>query len=309
MTTINQQIIQQIAQRTTWQTTSQTTAGRTLTQTTLTQLRRTRQLSQPHQLHQLHQLPQAHQSHLGKVKVVSRLLLDAACEVLWPTRCALCDTPGDLICHTCKNTLPYLDQLEACPACGAPWGRLICTECNSYNIKKKGLSTIPLDGCASALVADEESVHLITLYKDGGEQRLATLFADLLTSVIAPHWCHHAVIVPIPATKEAHARRGFDHVDAFAKLVAQNLQLPYAPLLQVAKTGDQRKLDGAERLKNMKDAFTFKKTYHALATQTLNCNVILIDDVFTTGATLYSAANLLRKACAHHIYAATLVRV
>lgn len=242
----------------------------------------------------------------GRAKSVGQLLLDATCEALWPTRCALCDTPGTLLCHTCTTHLPYLDQLTACPTCGAPWGRLVCTECNSYNLKKKGLKTLALDGCASALVANEESVHVITLYKDGGERRLAEVFARMLTSIIPPHWKHEAVIVPIPATKQALAKRGFDHVDAFAKLVAQNLELPYAPLLEVAKTGDQRKLSGAQRLKNMRGAFTFKQHHQA---RTLNCNVILIDDVFTTGATLYSATELLRTTHAHHIYAATVARV
>lgn len=247
-----------------------------------------------------------HHESQTRAKSVGQLLLDATCEALWPTRCALCDTLGDLICHTCTTHLPYLDQLTACPVCGAPWGHLVCTECNSYNLKKKGLKTLALDGCASALVANEESVHLITLYKDGGERRLADLFAHMLTAIIPPRWMHEAVIVPIPATKKALTKRGFDHVDAFAKLVAHNLELPYAPMLEVAKTGDQRKLNGAERLDNMRGAFTFKRSHHA---HMINSNIILIDDVFTTGATLYSAAELLRTTHARNIYAATVARV
>lgn len=237
---------------------------------------------------------------------IGRLLLDATCEVLWPTRCALCDTPGTLMCHPCATNLPYLDQLTACPTCGAPWGRLVCTECNSYNLKKKELTTLALDGCASALIANEESIHLITLYKDGGERRLADLFAHMLCAIIPPHWMREAVIVPIPATNHALVKRGFDHIDTFAALVAQNLGLPYAPLLQVAKTGDQRKLSGAQRFKNMRGAFSFKDSSYP---RVLNCNIILIDDVFTTGATLYSAAELMRNAQARHIYAATIARV
>ncbi len=242
----------------------------------------------------------------SSLKAATQIVLEAACEVLWPTRCALCDTPGVLLCHSCRNKLPYLDQLDACPTCGAPWGHLVCTECNSYNLKKKNLRALPLDGCASTLVANEDSVHLITLYKDGGEQRLANIFAELITSIIPPRWRQHAVIIPIPATKDAYTRRGFDHVDRFAKLVAQNLKLPYAPILQVAKTDDQRALDGAERLNNMRGAFTFKED---LLLRSLNCNVILIDDVYTTGATLFSAAEYLRQAQVSQIYAATIARV
>lgn len=74
------------------------------------------------------------------------LLHEAALETLWPTRCVLCDIPGTLLCHSCRVNLSYLDQLKACPRCGAAYGIHCCTECNHFILEWKSLESFPLEG-------------------------------------------------------------------------------------------------------------------------------------------------------------------
>lgn len=61
-------------------------------------------------------------------------------ELLWPTRCVLCDVPGTLLCGECRLELPYIDPLDACPQCGHPHGKLACVNCNSFITKHRGLA-------------------------------------------------------------------------------------------------------------------------------------------------------------------------
>ena len=44
----------------------------------------------------------------------------AVAETLWPTRCAICDEPGELLCERCRSEPPFIDLWRACPICGAP---------------------------------------------------------------------------------------------------------------------------------------------------------------------------------------------
>ncbi len=57
-------------------------------------------------------------------------IAQSICETLWPTRCALCDTPGKLLCPQCARSLEFIDYYRACPRCGSPWGSLQCDRCN-----------------------------------------------------------------------------------------------------------------------------------------------------------------------------------
>lgn len=148
-------------------------------------------------------------------------------ELLWPTRCVLCDTPGTLLCEECRLEIPYIDSLHACPHCGQAHGKLACIDCNSFMVAHRQLSpdqrssthgdqgllheeSVSIGGseCAAeaqgACMADEPqraldkivSVFsfidpcrkLITVYKDKKELRLAEVLAEMLANYIDPSW-------------------------------------------------------------------------------------------------------------------------
>lgn len=239
-----------------------------------------------------------------------KFLRAAVAETLWPSRCVVCDLPGDALCPNCALNLPFIDQLRACPVCGAPWGRTICCECNQQTLRWKGLERFPLDGCASAVALAPETKKIVTAFKDQGERQLARIIAHYLAEVLPPAWRKRAALVPIPARSTAVRQRGFDHVALITAELAHFTGLPILPLLTAKPRKDQRNLDAQQRLANMSGSFALAEAKHAALQARLRFfpHVILVDDVFTTGATLFTAAETLKPLGPEKTYALTFIR-
>ena len=97
-------------------------------------------------------------------------------------------------------------------------------------------------------------------------------------------------IVPVPATAAARRRRGFDHGEELAQALADRLGLAVAPVLARPRSRDQRALARRDRLANMEGRFIPLPGASAFP------SVILVDDVYTTGATLFAATDAVRVA-------------
>lgn len=180
------------------------------------------------------------------------LIADAICETLWPTRCALCDAPGAVLCTRCAARLDYLDFWRACPRCGAAFGFLQCDHCTP--LVNKGEHTRP---CISALRYTADTGILIKTYKDKGEQRLSETLAAILANALPPSWLRWANgVTYVSATKAARRRRGFDHMELLARSLAGQCGLPCIRALNPPTARDQRILDRAERKQNMQGRFT-----------------------------------------------------
>ncbi|MBI2012290.1 ComF family protein, partial [Candidatus Daviesbacteria bacterium] len=111
------------------------------------------------------------------------------------------------------------------------------------------------------------------------------------------------VITSIPLHWSRKNWRGFNQAELLAKLLAKKLGLKYQELLKrKINTKTQVGLDSYSRRKNIKGAFSLTKPY------TLNANILLIDDVWTTGATLKECAKVLKRARAKSVWALTLAR-
>ncbi|MFR9169933.1 MAG: ComF family protein, partial [Gordonibacter urolithinfaciens] len=164
---------------------------------------------------------------VDRTRLYVRGAAEALAETLWPTRCAVCDAPGEVLCDACRSALPYLDWWRACPVCGAPFGRVQCSECNPVVLGRAGRDTVPYDGCASAVTFGEAPARIVRTYKDQGERRLAEPLACLMARARPPSWRPEAVAF-VPATSAARRRRGFDHAELLARGLAQWLDLPMA---------------------------------------------------------------------------------
>ena len=240
---------------------------------------------------------------------IAHLTFEAVGEFLYPTRCIFCDMPGSLICNSCIKALPLIDQNLACPRCGAPFGKLTCTECASPGtLDKDGKllpPSFPFVQARAACSYDGVARRLITTYKDGGEQRLSTYIASLICNT-ARVWQHNLdALVCVPANKKHARQRGFDHMELIANQCSQWLELPQLHALQSAKSFDQRELSLEERIKNKEGSMHVKNQFD----QRLPANILLIDDVFTTGATLVAATNALLKGGACRVFVAVCARV
>lgn len=224
-------------------------------------------------------------------------------ETLYPTRCAVCDAPGKTLCFTCARHLPYIDVVRACPVCGAPHGLLQCSECNRVLLEPFGYTEPPYTQAASAVFLNEDARRIVSIYKDQGEHRLARDIAVIMARYIAPAWAEEgAVVTYVPATKAAKRRRGFDHAESIAREVSFEAGLGFAPLLGPPKRLDQRTLGRSGRIQNMKHSM------HIMEEVQVPRALILIDDVCTTGSTLFAATEALKAAGAEHIYALTFAR-
>ena len=109
------------------------------------------------------------------------------------------------------------------------------------------------------------------------------------------------VVVPVPLHRSRLKKRGFNQAELLARGVARRIGVPLSDTLQATRsTRDQVELSAAERRENVANAFTARDRARG--------KVLLVDDVFTTGATTSACAAALLKAGAAEIHAVTLCR-
>lgn len=293
--------------------------------------------------------PQLHDfNHIYKVLATSIL------ETISPTRCVVCDMPGSVLCEACASSLPFIDLVLACPRCGAPLGRTLCTECpipGSESALLHPEEAFPFTQARSALSFEAGARRIIGTYKDGDELRLDAVIASLLCAAIRGRtmgadiprppaviwgktgtsavtsseaersreispslplqdWTQWAdALVCVPASPEALLRRGFDHMERVAGIVARRTGMALVHALASCKGArDQRELGRGDRLANRSGSFSLAAGVISDAGK-LPRRIVLIDDVFTTGATLSAAAHVLLDGGAHEIRAVTCCRV
>lgn len=211
---------------------------------------------------------------------------EALAETVWPTRCAICDTPGYVLCDSCRAALAYVDWWRACPRCGAPFGRVQCCECNEVMLAAQGRTQPAFDGMAAAVSFEEGAARIVRAWKDAGERRLASEMARLMLFQVPPAWLTGAVAAPIPASAVA-GMAGIPLVEALAR----------------PRTFDQRALGRRGRIHNLQGRF------QALPGATVPARILLIDDVCTTGSTMNAACDALRAAGAVELHCLVFARV
>lgn len=263
---------------------------------------------------------------------IYKVLATSILETVGPTRCAICDMPGNVLCDDCARKLPFIDQSLACPRCGAPFGRSQCTECplpGSEEALARPEGAFPFTGARSALSFEDGARRMIRTYKDGDELRLDRPIASLLCAAIrgrspdsrtVPRFAGHATsavadwsrwadaLTFVPASPEAVLRRGFDHMERVSGIVSQRTGLPLARLLSGNRgVRDQRELGRSDRLANRRESFS--PTGDEGVTAGTPRNVVLLDDVFTTGATLSSASRVLLESGVREVRVVTCCRV
>ena len=111
----------------------------------------------------------------------------------------------------------------------------------------------------------------------------------------------NTVITSVPRRRQSVRKYGFDHAEALGKLLAKELNLEYKRLLKSRAKKDQKKSHGKDdRLKNAQ--FDYIRNAPSLKGQ----NVLLVDDIITTGASIGAAATLIKGLGAKKITALAL---
>ena len=109
-------------------------------------------------------------------------------------------------------------------------------------------------------------------------------------------------IIPIPLHTSRRKKRGFNQAEILAGELSAATGIPMSTdvLFRIKKTSPQKSLGKRERQGNMKGAFAVSKAWKARK------NVLLIDDIYTTGATIEKAAQMLKKAGTQNVYFLTI---
>lgn len=226
-------------------------------------------------------------------------------DFFFPKRCVSCGRLGNYLCSTCLKGIHFVGE-EICPVCErAAIGGATHPGCQTK---------YSLDGLTSICVYDGPIKKAIKRLKyrpwmtDLGETLARLIFTHLQENISVNQFLNtKPTLVPVPLHSSRERQRGFNQSALLGKLVAREFNLGFIPnfLIRTKQTRPQVELKGKDRLENIRDAFDVNRQ-SAISLQP--SAILLIDDVWTTGATLRACTNVLKRAGASKVWALTLAR-
>ena len=212
---------------------------------------------------------------MGKeiIKII-KIALEALLDMIYPydNKCIICGVEGFLgICSKCKSEIKRVHQQEEIMAYGYYGGVL-----------KK----------------------LILNLKYHKSFIAGKVLADLLCQIIIEKKLSIDCICYVPISKDSLKKRGFNQCSVLAKNISSILDIPVIDcLVKVKETKEQKLLGKEERMKNILDAFEIKNKE-----KLFKKNILLIDDVYTTGATINECKKNIEKCNINKIYLLTIAK-
>jgi len=197
-------------------------------------------------------------------------------DLVLPRRCVVCGAPRTLLCAGCLDGLPSLTP-PLCALCGAPtvWPVARCRECAGRRLA--------FARARSATEYDVAVRRIVRSWKDRGLRSLGASAALVIAERLPPPDAD--VVTFVPPDRGRRLERGYHPAEQLARAVAAAWGLPCESLLTRAGGARQRGLSRSERRRNVA---------HAFSGDARGCRVVLVDDVYTTGATAHAAAKALR---------------
>ena len=232
---------------------------------------------------------------LGADSSMYETYLAALADLFYPQRCVGCERrASDLLCRACFEALPEVGS-PVCGRCGMPtaFETFVCEECKNVDFGfESARAPLRYEGVG------KEIVHAL---KYRGYIRVADRLAAPLMVGVLDEGHRFDAVVPVPLHRSRLRRRGFNQAELLARGVAQKINAPVSDTLEVVRrTRDQVDLSATERRENVAGAFSPRGRVRG--------TILLIDDVFTTGATMSSCAEGLLHAGATEVHALSLCR-
>ncbi len=219
-------------------------------------------------------------------------------DVLFPKRCLGCGKIGNYFCAGCRREIHHIPHNEA-----------ICPVCERAAIDgathPKCRTRYSPDGLTSFFRYDGVIRTAVKALKYRFVSDIADEFVSFIPSLSFDTIVSRQVmgfLVPIPLHSSRHLERGFNQAEVLGKLISGRLYIPMRTdmLRRTKRTVPQVAMKKREaRLKNMEAVFSVGIK---------NAQVVLFDDVFTTGATMRSAAHTLKRHGAAFVWAITMAR-
>lgn len=212
---------------------------------------------------------------------------------LYPNTCEFCgELSAATICPACLG-IPERVPGPICLYCGAPTHGLAesadrCSACKTFPRE--------YDFARAALIRTPENRELVHKFKYNRANHLCVALAPLLADLWDrnPLLQEHSdwVLVPVPVERKRLLRRGYNQAEELARALAKLKGLCVQQLLQRVEThsASQTRLSARERQQNA------RRAYHLLpGRKPESAHLLLVDDVYTTGATARACAALLKK--------------
>jgi ComF family protein len=202
-----------------------------------------------------------------------------------------CGVAADVLCAHCRAGLRLLEG-PMCDRCGAPtaWPVARCRECSGRRLA--------FASARAAVAYDRAVAHLVAAWKERGLRRIAGFAAELVADCVpAPD---AKALVFVPPDRERGLKRGHHPAARLARELGERWGLEVRTLLARSDGRRQRGLPLRERRRNIRGAF--RPVGEAPA------KVVLVDDVYTSGATVAAAASALRRAGARRVHVVTFAR-
>jgi len=234
--------------------------------------------------------------------------LNAGLGLLYPEACQLCGearatAAEGYVCGGCRAKVRFIRE-PFCERCGRPYEGDITTPFECTNCREMEWH---FHSARSAVVAREVVLEVVHRYKYQRALWFEPFLADLLIRAAAPHLEQRkpSMVVPVPLHPTKQREREFNQAERLARHLgaAIRIRLNTRLLKRVFPTRTQTQLSRQERLANVRNAFAMR------ANQRLNGEqVVLVDDVFTTGATTNACARVLLAAGAGEVCVWTVAR-
>ncbi|TML17215.1 MAG: ComF family protein [Actinobacteria bacterium] len=213
-------------------------------------------------------------------------------DLVFPRRCVVCGSNGAVLCFDCEQGLERLGK-PMCERCGAPtaWPVERCRECAGRRIA--------FARARAAIAYDASAKRLVGAWKERGQRKLAEVAAELVARAVERPSAYTLTFVP--ADENRLLERGHNPAERLAAALGARWQLPVVPLLSRAPgRAPQKGLTLAERRRNVRGAFA--------PSGSVPNTIVLVDDVYTSGATVSAAATALRKGGARRVEVVTFAR-
>jgi ComF family protein len=228
--------------------------------------------------------------------------------LFFPSSCQICEAfleeiGEKVICRECLGELKSVDS-PFCLCCGAFFDGAgephLCGDC----LRDRP----PFTRHRSGGRYDGTLKDLILLYKYRGFEVLSRVLADFVLLGLGGEedlWSGVEAVVPVPLHPAKERKRGFNQAVLLAKALARRRNLPIVKrrLVKTRPTSAQTSLQAGEREINLKGAFRVRR-----ASGLIGKVVLLVDDVYTTGATVRECSRTLKRAGVREVRAVTIAR-
>lgn len=213
-------------------------------------------------------------------------------DVVFPRRCPFCDQVlifgRQGACETCRPKLLYVGN-DFCMKCGKPLTDPAEEYCRACKVSNR-----PFDRGRSLFIYNDLVKHGLSSLKYDNKREYAEYFGTGLAGLVKESMKTQRfdAVIPVPVSRDRLKKRGYNQAELIAKRVSYLTGIPLRNdiLIREKETVAQKELGRLARQKNLKKAF--KITGNVVELET----IMVIDDIYTTGATISEIARVLKEA-------------